>query len=358
MEIAPYINASFTPSAAPAGTTPADHLANGLYAYINADKDPELKKRADATFGRTVPFDNSETQATLIGRSFASHTGYRQNPVQFLRDNKLPIPPNWSGENAQLYTQIGQHIISKYQEHYNNAKAERDKAIADAQKDITDSFNRLPEAIADSVLQADGITSHTALDKDLLQSLTKYNQGENALTAQKRAALAWQYIAPAFENVDHLQDTNRRLLLDIANALSDEKGQLDPHALAAFVMLTDKKATELQSTNSEFWADFADKFQNYWRTTIDQSTKTGIGSAFAASTLPELQPTWGQQYQPPAYYGDERVEKLYGYMNQAINTAISPSEKAEWYAKLLSEMGGLVGESIVPMAAGIVAGAA
>lgn len=352
MEIAPYINASFTPSAAPAGTTPADHLANGLYAYINADKDPELKKRADATFGRTVPFDNSETQAALIGRSFASHTGYRQNPVQFLRDNKLPIPPNWSGENAQLYTQIGQHIISKYKEHYNNEKIKRDKAIADAQKDITDSFNRLPEAIADSVLQADGITSHTALDKDLLQSLTKYNQGENVLTAQKRAALAWQYIAPAFENVDHLQDTNRRLLLDIANALSDEKGQLDPHALAAFVMLTDKKATELQSTNSEFWADFADKFQNFWRTTDDQIKKNG---GLAYSNWRDAQ---GIMPERPAYYGDERVEKLYGYMNQAINTAISPSEKAEWYAKLLSEMGGLVGESIVPMAVGIAAGAA
>lgn len=348
----PEYNTTFTPVSSPAeGTTELENINRGLYAYVNSPNNPDLQKQSDATFGRTAPFTNSDADATLIGRRIASSTGYRSTPIDYCKANNIALPANWSGENAQLYTLIGQNYIAKAQEHYNNAKAERDKAIADAQKDITDSFNRLPEAIADSVLQADGITSHTALDKDLLQSLTKYNQGENALTAQKRAALAWQYIAPAFENVDHLQDTNRRLLLDIANALSDEKGQLDPHALAAFVMLTDKKATELQSTNSEFWADFTDKFQNFWRTTDDQIKKNG-GLAYsnwrdAQGIIPER----------PAYYGDERVEKLYGYMNQAINTAIAPSEKAEWYAKLLSEMGGLIGESIVPMTVGAAASA-
>lgn len=370
MEPAPYINAAFTPSAAPQGTSELDHLNKGLYAYVNAAHDPELKKQADSIFGRTVPFDNSEETATLLGRSWCSRTGYLADPVRYCRDNKLPLPPNWSGENAQLYTLIGQNYIGKAQEHFNNQKAAREKALADAQKDYTETMGELPSLLAKSIRSAGG-EKGTPLTPQYLEKLTKYGAREGAIQSQQRAATAWMYMSAYMDDIDSIQSTGRDKLLDIANTLSDDKGQLDPHATAAFLMMMEDKATELQSTDSQFWADFADKFQNSISRTADQIGKAYtnkgkgwdssiINPSFIVSANPELDPNWlaSQDNEPDPTYNDPRVEKLYGYMQRAINTAIAPSEKAEWYAKLLSEMGGLVGESAIPMTLGIAASAA
>lgn len=370
MQIDPNSNPWFTPSAAPQGTSELDHLNKGLYAYVNAAHDPELKKQADTIFGRTVPFDNSETQATLIGRSWCSRSGYLADPVRYCRDNKLPLPPNWSGENAQLYTLIGQNYIGKAQEHFNNQKAAREKALADAQKDYTETMGELPSLLAKSIRSAGG-EKGTPLTPQYLEKLTKYGAREGAIQSQQRAATAWMYMSAYMDDIDSMQSTGRDKLLDIANTLSDDKGQLDPHATAAFLMMMEDKATELQSTDSQFWADFADKFQNFLSRTEDQIGKaytnkgkgwnsSTINPSFIVSTNPELDPNWlaSQDNEPDPTYNDPRVEQLYGYMQRAINTAIAPSEKAEWYAKLLSEMGGLVGESAIPMALGIAASAA
>ena len=370
MQIDPNSNPWFTPSAAPQGTSELDHLNKGLYAYVNAAHDPELKKQADTIFGRTVPFDNSETQATLIGRSWCSRSGYLADPVRYCRDNKLPLPPNWSGENAQLYTLIGQNYIGKAQEHFNNQKAAREKALADAQKDYTETMGELPSLLAKSIRSAGG-EKGTPLTPQYLEKLTKYGAREGAIQSQQRAATAWMYMSAYMDDIDSMQSTGRDKLLDIANTLSDDKGQLDPHATAAFLMMMEDKATELQSTDSQFWADFADKFQNFLSRTEDQIGKAYtnkgkgwdssiINPSFIVSTNPELDPNWlaSQDNEPDPTYNDPRVEQLYGYMQRAINTAIAPSEKAEWYAKLLSEMGGLVGESAIPMALGIAASAA
>ena len=370
MQIDPNSNPWFTPSAAPQGTSELDHLNKGLYAYVNAAHDPELKKQADTIFGRTVPFDNSETQATLIGRSWCSRSGYLADPVRYCRDNKLPLPPNWSGENAQLYTLIGQNYIGKAQEHFNNQKAAREKALADAQKDYTETMGELPSLLAKSIRSAGG-EKGTPLTPQYLEKLTKYGAREGAIQSQQRAATAWMYMSAYMDDIDSMQSTGRDKLLDIANTLSDDKGQLDPHATAAFLMMMEDKATELQSTGSQFWADFADKFQNFLSRTEDQIGKAYtnkgkgwnssiINPSFIVSTNPELDPNWlaSQDNEPDPTYNDPRVEQLYGYMQRAINTAIAPSEKAEWYAKLLSEMGGLVGESAIPMALGIAASAA
>ena len=370
MQIDPNSNPWFIPSAAPQGTSELDHLNKGLYAYVNAAHDPELKKQADTIFGRTVPFDNSETQATLIGRSWCSRSGYLADPVRYCRDNKLPLPPNWSGENAQLYTLIGQNYIGKAQEHFNNQKAAREKALADAQKDYTETMGELPSLLAKSIRSAGG-EKGTPLTPQYLEKLTKYGAREGAIQSQQRAATAWMYMSAYMDDIDSMQSTGRDKLLDIANTLSDDKGQLDPHATAAFLMMMEDKATELQSTDSQFWADFADKFQNFLSRTEDQIGKAYtnkgkgwdssiINPSFIVSTNPELDPNWlaSQDNEPDPTYNDPRVEQLYGYMQRAINTAIAPSEKAEWYAKLLSEMGGLVGESAIPMALGIAASAA
>ena len=370
MQIDPNSNPWFTPSAAPQGTSELDHLNKGLYAYVNAAHDPELKKQADTIFGRTVPFDNSETQATLIGRSWCSRSGYLADPVRYCRDNKLPLPPNWSGENAQLYTLIGQNYIGKAQEHFNNQKAAREKALADAQKDYTETMGELPSLLAKSIRSAGG-EKGTPLTPQYLEKLTKYGAREGAIQSQQRAATAWMYMSAYMDDIDSMQSTGRDKLLDIANTLSDDKGQLDPHATAAFLMMMEDKATELQSTDSQFWADFADKFQNSLSRSADQIGKAYtnkgkgwnssiINPSFIVSTNPELDPNWlaSQDNEPDPTYNDPRVEQLYGYMQRAINTAIAPSEKAEWYAKLLSEMGGLVGESAIPMALGIAASAA
>lgn len=354
----PYYNAnlSFRPSATPEGSSDIEHLSKGLHAYINAGNDPELKKQADSIFGKTVDFDGSDVQASLIGRRIASSFGYRHDPLSYIRKNKIATPPNWSGENSQLYTLIGQDFIGKSQEAYNNHKAAKAKAVADAQKDINDSLNLLPEKIVASIESGGGIRSHGSLDPELLQRLTKYNLSETALTSQKRAALAWQYMAPAFESVDALQNPNRDLLLDVAKTLSDEKGELDPYAMSAFLLMTDKKATELQSTNSQFWNNFVDALQNYSYRTIDEVEKQK--SQFGGMAYSSWRDAQGVMPERKPEYSDARVEKLYAMMNQAISTAMTPSEKAEWYAKVLSEMGTLVGESAIPMAAGAAAAAA
>lgn len=370
MQIDPNSNPWFIPSAAPQGTSELAHLNKGLYAYVNAAHDPELKKQADAIFGRTVPFDNSEETATLLGRSWCSRSGYLADPVRYCRDNKLPLPPNWSGENAQLYTLIGQNYIGKAQEHFNNQKAAREKALADAQKDYTETMGELPSLLAKSIRSTGG-EKGTPLTPQYLEKLTKYGAREGAIQSQQRAATAWMYMSAYMDDIDSMQSTGRDKLLDIANTLSDDKGQLDPHATAAFLMMMEDKATELQSTDSQFWADFADKFQNFLSRTEDQIGKAYtnkgkgwnssiINPSFIVSTNPELDPNWlaSQDNEPDPTYNAPRVEQLYGYMQRAINTAIAPSEKAEWYAKLLSEMGGLVGESAIPMALGIAASAA
>lgn len=370
MQIDPNSNPWFIPSAAPQGTSELDHLNKGLYAYVNAAHDPELKKQADSIFGRSVPFNNSETQATLIGRAWCSRSGYLADPLRYCRDNKLPLPPNWSGENAQLYTLIGQNYIGKAQEHFNNQKAAREKALADAQKDYTETMGELPSLLAKSIRSAGG-EKGSPLTPQYLEKLTKYGAREDAIQSQHRAATAWMYMSAYMDNIDSMQGTGRDKLLDIANTLSNEKGELDPHATAAFLMMMEDKATELQSTDSQFWADFADKFQNFMSRTEDQIGKAYtnkgkgwnssiINPSFIVSTNPELDPNWlaSQDNEPDPTYNDPRVEQLYGYMQRAINTAIAPSEKAEWYAKLLSEMGGLVGESAIPMALGIAASAA
>jgi hypothetical protein len=84
----------------------------------------------------------------LIGRAYASRTGYRLNPLQYLRDNKLPVPPNWSGENAQLYSIVGRHVIAKSQERYKNEKEQREKALAEAQAAIKEQQARNAKCIS------------------------------------------------------------------------------------------------------------------------------------------------------------------------------------------------------------------
>lgn len=118
MEIAPYINASLTPAAAPAGVDAEEYLENGLYAYINADREPELQRVADSTFGRTARFTNSEEDATLIGRCLVSNLGYSADPRGYIQEKGLFLFPDAGATHVEMYEMIGRDFIKRAQALY------------------------------------------------------------------------------------------------------------------------------------------------------------------------------------------------------------------------------------------------
>ena len=370
MQIDPNSNPWFTPSAAPQGTSELDHLNKGLYAYVNAAHDPELKKQADTIFGRTVPFDNSETQATLIGRSWCSRSGYLADPVRYCRDNKLPLPPNWSGENAQLYTLIGQNYIGKAQELFNNQKAAREKALADAQKDYTETMGELPSLLAKSIRSAGG-EKGTPLTPQYLEKLTKYGAREGAIQSQQRAATAWMYMS-AYMDAPELLQTGlglREKLLDIANTLSDDKGQLDPAAMSALVIMAREKALEKQTENN-----MLDRFNHALSSALaeDQDTDmaSGLGRTLAYQEMikrkvadspheldnTELRQAEDEAMQFAADLYSDKVTTMLSVFREAMDLSKSAPDSASFMAKAMSDMAAFTGRQILPTL-GQVAGA-
>ena len=370
MEPAPYINAAFTPSAAPQGTSELDHLNKGLYAYVNAAHDPELKKQADTIFGRTVPFDNSEETATLLGRSWCSRTGYLADPVRYCRDNKLPLPPNWSGENAQLYTLIGQNYIGKAQEHFNNQKAAREKALADAQKDYTETMGELPSLLAKSIRSAGG-EKGTPLTPQYLEKLTKYGAREGAIQSQQRAATAWMYMSAYMDDPELLKTGLglREKLLDIANTLSDDKGQLDPAAMSALVIMAREKALEKQAENN-----MLDRFNHALISALEEDQDTdmasGLGRTLAYQEMikrkvadspyeldnTELRKAEDEAMQFAADLYSDKVTTMLSVFREAMDLSKSAPDSASFMAKAMSDMEAFTGRQVLPTI-GQVAGA-
>lgn len=370
MQIDPNSNPWFrpVPSSNPMDLLDEKELVNkGLYAYVNAAHDPELQKQADSIFGRTVPFDNSETQATLIGRRVASSSGYRADPVRYCRDNKLPLPPNWSGENAQLYTLIGQNYIGKAQEHFNNQKAAREKALADAQKDYTETMGELPSLLAKSIRSAGG-EKGTPLTPQYLEKLTKYGAREGALQSQQRAATAWMYMSAYMDDPELLKTGLglREKLLDIANTLSDDKGELDPAALSALVIMAREKALEQQTDIPGSTNHILDRFTHALTSALEEDQDTdmasGLGRTLAYQEMikrrvvdspheldnTELRKAEDEAMQFAADLYSDKVSTMLSVFREAVDLSKSTPDSASFLAKAMSDMGAFTGRQVIP----------
>ena len=91
----------------------------GLYAYVNASRDPLLAQMAENAFGKTEPFDGSEHQARIIGIVVAKAEGYQGNPSLYINKNGLKrISGEWSIEKE--FETIGRDFIAKAQSRYVN----------------------------------------------------------------------------------------------------------------------------------------------------------------------------------------------------------------------------------------------
>ena len=358
-----YSNTAFIPQ--PSAVTPGqaavaqlynrnpdtEIFSKGVYNWANSDRDPQCADEASRIFGQNL-IDPAETDyaALMIGDAVLTRSGCSANPEAYFRAQGWTVPTGY-GDYTNLTRIAGQRIMEQARANYDDYQ----KRLAEYRKAMTDSLNALPGKITDTIytpgaLGAEAIFHAKQISPEDLQSISKFYDKDKAVESHQRALTAWASFSGFMHSTDTLQSMTRENLRDIAAILTDESGNTDPLALAVLSLLAERRATAMQSENPEAWSIFADSLQNWGARMNDQDAKD------KAAQWNTMVQGWQQagidQEQINQFsdkrYNDQAVETLYGSLQQALDTSLSPSEKADWLAKAMASAAKMTGESIVP----------
>lgn len=358
-----YSNTAFIPQ--PSAVTPgqaavaqlynrnpdAEIFSKGVYNWANSDRDTQCADEASRIFGQNL-IDPAETDyaALMIGDAVLTRSGCSANPEAYFRAQGWTVPTGY-GDYTNLTRIAGQRIMEQARANYDDYQ----KRLAEYRKAMTDSLNALPGKITDTIytpgaLGAEAIFHAKQISPEDLQSISKFYDKDKAVESHQRALTAWASFSGFMHSTDTLQSMTRENLRDIAAILTDESGNTDPLALAVLSLLAERRATAMQSENPEAWSIFADSLQNWGARMNDQDAKD------KAAKWNTMVQGWQQagidQEQINQFsdkrYNDQAVETIYGSLQQALDTSLSPSEKADWLAKAMASAAKMTGESIVP----------
>lgn len=358
-----YSNTAFIPQ--PSAVTPGqaavaqlynrnpdtEIFSKGVYNWANSDRDPQCADEASRIFGQNL-IDPTETDyaALMIGDAVLTRSGCSANPEAYFRAQGWTVPTGY-GDYTNLTRIAGQRIMEQARANYDDYQ----KRLAEYRKAMTDSLNALPGKITDTIytpgaLGAEAVFHAKQISPEDLQSISKFYDKDKAVESHQRALTAWASFSGFMHSTDTLQSMTRENLRDIAAILTDESGNTDPLALAVLSLLAERRATAMQSENPEAWSIFADSLQNWGARMNDQDAKD------KAAKWNTMVQGWQQagidQEQINQFsdkrYNDQAVETLYGSLQQALDTSLSPSEKADWLAKAMASAAKMTGESIVP----------
>lgn len=331
----------------------------GAYHYANSDRDEASRKASSAIFGDgTIPLSDKENSAYFLGDAILREHGYTGSPFAYFYANKLDLPPDVTDEStARIH--IGNKLINEMRATYDERKK--------IEQDFAAIQNDLPTYLAEAVRTPSGSSSEIP-NKEIASILNKAGAWTKMRPSIERARLAWLKTWSFFRNVDTMQSLTRGDLLELANELSDENGKLDELAMLAFSTALQQYATELQSTDINFFENWADSLQNVnaekrdsklreskegtlerlelLARTVETAKENGLSTEEATSMYER----------EVAALKDDRVNRLRGLMNAAMNIAMEPSEQASMLAKGLTSGGTLAGGMILPMVGSIAAG--
>lgn len=318
----------------------------GVYHYANSDRDETSRKRTVDYFGvGTIKPENKEDSAYFIGSAALREAGYNGSPYEYwLRQNKQIPTELQTDEDARIY--IGKQLLDEMRSAYDKRKQDETE-LAAIQKE-------LPNYLADAVRMA-GYTGQLN-DKKVADALNRVGAWEKMSPSVDKARTAWLRMQNLLQNVDAMQEIGHSELNELANELSNEDGELDEMALLAFSSALQKHAEEMQSTDSKFWANAVDSYQNFVDAIYNEtpSDKAAFEARMAAygETLQEGGTQEEAIQNAMATYNRPSMRRLKGEIRNAMNVAMSPSEQASAFAKVMTEGGTLLGGSAAPVAAG------
>lgn len=327
----------------------------GAYHYANSDRDETSRKATTDIFGiGTIPLSDKENSAYFLGDAMLREHGYTGSPFAYFYANNLDLPPDVTDEpTARIH--IGNKLINEMRATYDERKK--------IEQDFAAIQNDLPIYLAEAVRTPGGSTSEIP-NKEVASILNKAGAWTKMMPSIARARLAWLRTWSRFRNVDTMQDITRSDLVELADSLSDENGKLDELAMLAFSTAMQQHSTELQSTDSKFWANTADSLQNVFGAAMDEEEKKNA-SPFASEKAYEEAVKLGIidedtarqaiQAERSRGFNDERVERLRGLMIASINNTMEPSEQASMLARGLTSMGTFAGGTVLPMAGAVAA---
>ena len=331
----------------------------GAYHYANSDRDEASRKASSAIFGDgTIPLSDKENSAYFLGDAILREHGYTGSPLQYFYANKLDLPPDVTDE-ATARIHIGNKLINEMRATYNERKK--------IEQDFAAIQNDLPTYLAQAVRMPSGYTGELP-NKEIASILGKAGAWTKMRPSVERARLAWLRMQHAIRNIDTMQSLTRGDLLELANELSDENGKLDELAMLAFSTALQQYATEQQSTDINFFENWADSLQNVNAEKQDsklrESKEGSLERLELLARTVEIAKENGMSTEVAtrmyerevAALKDDRVNRLRGLMNAAMNIAMEPSEQASTLAKVLSSGGTLAGGMILPMVGSIAAG--
>ena len=236
----------------------------GAYHYANSDRDETSRKATTDIFGiGTIPLSDKENSAYFLGDAMLRESGYTGTPLSYFFANKLELPLDVTDETtARIH--IGNKLLDEMRATYDERKK--------IEQDFAAIQNDLPIYLAEAVRTPGGSTSEIP-NKEIASILNKAGAWTKMTPSIARARLAWLRTWSRFRNVDTMQDITRSDLVELADSLSDENGKLDELAMLAFSTALQQHSTELQSTDSKFWANTADSLQNVFGAAMDEEEK-------------------------------------------------------------------------------------
>lgn len=332
-----------------------EQLLQGAYYYANADRDDECRNKSAEIFGRgTIPLTDKENSAFFLGDAVLKESGYLGSPFEYWVANNKDLPPEVQTESdARIY--IGNQIIDTARQQYDQRK--------EYEKKVDEVRDALPRYIAQTV-RMPGVYMGQLADKQAASVLSDIGMWDKLEPSVQRARTAWIRSQHMLASVDAMQEAGREELADLADILSNEKGAIDEVAVEAYFAAVRELAMEKQSKDSQFWATFADSFQNFLSRTDDEQTKDAylmaedVLSDLAIDDIamkqdlfnPEAAARRARLYSP-------KVGKMIGILQNAMDTAMEPSKEADVWATLATDLGKLSGDAVVPMIGAIAASA-
>ena len=339
-------------------------LAEGIYNYANSKRDAACAAAANRIFGSNlIDPDDTTLSEFAIGSAIIEQSGFSGNPAAYYKAKGWTMPTGYGSRN-NLLRDLGSRTLNEMRSLYD---AEQ-KRLEDAQKDYIETMGALPQLIADSI-RSEGGNKGTPLTPEYLEKLTKYGAKEGAIASQHRAALAWSYLSAYMDDPELLQTGLglREKLLDIANVLSDEKGEIDPAAQASLVIMARQKAIEKQTKIPDSLNHLAQTFLHHLSSALeaDQDTDmaSGLGRTLAYQEIikrriidspvelnaEEIHQAEEEASKFAADLYSDKVSSLLSVFREAVDLEHDTPESASFVTKQLAFAAGAAGSTVLPV---------
>lgn len=348
------------------GKTPHQALSEALYYYANSDNDNAAAERAREIFGPGImPLDSPHTNY-FVGRAILERSGYTGSPYQYYIQNNIPIPQGLKLD-VDAYELIGKQAIADLR-NLHQRNQQRMQQVQRANQEIEQLHTTLPQLMAGAVLDDNqSATLSGRITPEAYNILAENGFIVEQETSLLRARNAWQLLGnpQTAEDFRKLASSPQRMA-SVAEALTNDEGNMDELAFVAFLTAMENRAKEAQPEDSSFWDSlltqaqmFIDAAEQEGR---DKATRNpnaqlaefafqnaiarGKSQAEAEREAQALDPNRSTRTTPA-------TRRLIAAMRIGADTATRPSERAAWYNNALTNLGRISGQSLLPTAGSI-----